>query len=140
MGAENMFVFGLRADAVTRLKTLGYDARLYVEENLPLRAVLEAIGSGAFSPGEADRYRALVDALLHHDTYMLMADFADYWPRSRASMRCTVTPAPGPARAAQRRGHGPFSADRTIGEYVAKVWTPQARRAEPTQRAWSLRC
>jgi len=43
-GPDNMFVFGLRADAVAQMKTLGYDPRLHVEQNLTLRAVLDAIG------------------------------------------------------------------------------------------------
>ena len=78
MGTDNMFVFGLRADAVAKIKSLGYDPRLYVEENRQLSGVLNAIAGGDFSPGEPARYRALVDGLLAYDTYFLMADFADY--------------------------------------------------------------
>jgi starch phosphorylase len=33
MGVDNMFVFGLRTEAVQKMKQLGYDPRLYVEEN-----------------------------------------------------------------------------------------------------------
>ena len=33
---------------------------------------------GEFSGGDTHRYRALVDKLLGHDSYLLMADFADY--------------------------------------------------------------
>src|SRR5262249_35559735 len=78
MGVENMFVFGLRADAVARIKSLGYDPRLYVEDNRQLKRVIDAIAGGTFSNGDTERYRGLVDSLLTRDTYLLMADFADY--------------------------------------------------------------
>ncbi|WP_234413644.1 glycogen/starch/alpha-glucan phosphorylase [Ideonella sp. A 288] len=123
MGPEQMFVFGLRADAVTRMKALGYDPRLHVEENKVLRSVLDAIGGGAFSRGEPDRYRALVQPLLHHDPYMLMADFADY-VRTQGRVDAVYDDRAAWAERALRNlaGMGPFSVDRTIGEYQRLVW------------------
>jgi starch phosphorylase len=128
MGAENMFVFGLRADAVTKMKRLGYDARLYVEENHALKRVLDAIAHGTFSPGEPDRYRGLVDGLLNRDTYMLMADFADYvatqgkvdalWRDPAAWAECAIR---------NVAAMGLFSSDRTIREYVEKIWVAPKR-------------
>ena len=123
-GPEHMFVFGLRTDAVARIKSLGYDPRLHVEQNLTLRAVLDAIGGGAFSHGEADRYRGLVDSLLHRDTYMLLADFADYLA-AQARVDALYRDPAGWARTALLNvaGMGAFSSDRTIREYIAKVWS-----------------
>ena len=129
MGEENMFVFGLRADAVARIKSLGYDPRLYVEENTPLQAVLGAIGGGAFSPGEPDRYRGLIDGLLNRDTYLLMADFADYVATQARVDALWRDPAAWATRALLNiAAMGKFSSDRTIREYVEKIWTA------PTQR------
>jgi len=129
MGEDNMFVFGLRAEAVTRIKVLGYDARLYVEENHQLKRVLDMIAGGAFSPGEPERYRGLIDGLLNRDTYLLMADFADYvatqgrvdalWRDKSAWAACAIR---------NVAAMGPFSSDRTIREYVEKVWTAPKRR------------
>lgn len=129
MGEDNMFVFGLRADAVARIKALGYDARLYVEENRALARVLDAIAHGEFSPGEPERYRGLIEGLLNRDTYMLMADFADYvatqgrvdalWRDPAAWAQCAIR---------NVAAMGPFSSDRTIREYVQKVWTAPPRR------------
>ncbi len=107
MGEDNMFVFGLRADAVAKTKELGYDARLYVEENAQLKAVLDAIAHGDFSPGEPERYRGLVDGLQNRDTYMLMADFADYVAtQSRVDALWQRRGGLGRARDPQRRGDG----------------------------------
>jgi starch phosphorylase len=130
VGAEHFpFVFGLRADAVARIKSLGYDARLYVEENRALKRVLDAITHGDFSPGEPERYRGLIEALLNRDTYLLMADFTDYvatqarvdalWRDPSAWAQCAIR---------NVAAMGPFSSDRTIREYMQKVWTAPARR------------
>ncbi len=128
MGEENMFVFGLRADAVARIKSLGYDARLYVEENTQLGAVLAAIGGGVFSPGDPDRYRGLVDGLLNRDTYMLMADFADYVATQARVDALYREPAAWATRALLNvAAMGEFSSDRTIREYVEKIWTAPTR-------------
>jgi len=129
-GPDNMFVFGLRADAVAQMKTLGYDPRLHVEQNLTLRAVLDAIGGGAFSHGESDRYRGVVDTLLHRDTYMLLADFADYL-RAQARADALYRDPPAWARTALLNvaGMGRFSSDRTIREYIDKVWSLPAAQA-----------
>jgi starch phosphorylase len=78
MGEQNMFVFGLRAEQVGAIKAAGYDPRLQVEESRVLKRVLDAIGSGQFSPGEERRYAGLVDGLLSHDNYLLLADFGAY--------------------------------------------------------------
>ncbi|MBL0086726.1 MAG: glycogen/starch/alpha-glucan phosphorylase [Ideonella sp.] len=127
MGAENMFVFGLRADAVARTKALGYDPSLYVEENLALRRVLDAIGSGLFSHSEPDRYRALVQPLLHHDPYMLMADFADY-VRTQSRVDELYEDRAAWAECAIRNlaGMGAFSVDRTVDEYRRLIWAAPA--------------
>jgi glycogen phosphorylase len=129
MGEDNLFVFGLRADAVAKTKALGYDPRLYVEENHQLKRVLDAVTHGDFSPGEPDRYRGLIDGLLNRDTYLLMADFADYvatqgrvdalWRDKAAWAECAIK---------NVAAMGPFSSDRTIREYVEKVWTAPKRR------------
>ena len=129
MGEDNMFVFGLRADAVARIKSLGYDPRLYVEETTPLQAALGAIGGGAFSPGEPDRYRGLIDGLLNRDTYLLLADFADYVATQARVDALWRDPATWATRALLNiAAMGKFSSDRTIREYVEKIWTA------PTQR------
>ena len=92
-----MFVFGLRADAVAKIKSLGYDPRLYVEQNAQLKRVIDAISQGDFSHGDVERYRGLVDNLLERDPYLLMADFADYVATQARSMRCSATALAGPS-------------------------------------------
>jgi glycogen phosphorylase len=128
MGEDNMFVFGLRADAVAQLKALGYDPRLYVEENHRLKRVLDAIAGGAFSPGEPERYRGLIDGLLNRDTYLLMADFADYVATQGRVDALWQDRAAWTERAIRNvAAMGAFSSDRTIREYVQKIWVTPKR-------------
>ena len=129
MGVENMFVFGLRADAVAKMKAWGYDPRLYAEENQALQHVLDAIGGGVFSWGEPDRYKSLVQPLLHRDPYMLLADFADYVVAQSQVDALYAQPAAWAERALRNiAGMGAFSTDRTIREYVEHVWAaPKGR-------------
>ena len=124
MGTDNMFVFGLRADAVAKIKQLGYDPKLYVEENRQLKRVIDAISAGVFSNGDTERYRQLVDSLLHRDVYLLMADFADYVAtQSKVDALFADRSAWAERALLNIAGMGAFSSDRTIAEYVDRVWS-----------------
>jgi glycogen phosphorylase len=123
MGVEHMFVFGLRANDVAALKSVGYDPRLYAEENRQLARVLDAIANGEFSPGEPQRYRGLVDNLLYRDSYLLLADFADYVKTQGEVDDLFATPAAWAAEALRNiAGMGWFSSDRAIAEYRERIW------------------
>jgi starch phosphorylase len=123
MGEDQMFVFGLRTEQVAQLKALGYDPRLYVEENLQLQRVLDAIGSGAFSHHEPQRYQGLVQGLLTRDPYLLMADFGSYVKTQLEVDALYAQPAAWTERAIRNiAGMGPFSVDRTVAEYARRVW------------------
>jgi len=123
-GERNMFTFGLRTEQVDALKRAGYEPRQVVEQNPTLRAVIDAIARGDFSQGDAGRYRALVDKLLGEDVYLLMADFADYL-RAQAEVDTLFRDRQAwAARVALNiAGMGMFSSDRTIEEYIDRVWS-----------------
>jgi starch phosphorylase len=127
IGEADVFIFGLRADAVAGLKAVGYDPRWIAAQNPALKAVLDAIGNGAFSPGEPQRYRGLVDGLLNRDNYLLLADFADYVATQERVDALYRDPQAWNATVLRNiAGMGFFSADRTVAEYAAKVWAAPA--------------
>jgi starch phosphorylase len=129
IGEEHLFVFGLRAEDVARAQALGYDPRLHAEEDLDLRGALHAIATGEFSPGEPQRYRALVDELLARDPYFLLADFAGYRQAQARVDALWREPARWQAAAVRNiAGMGRFSSDRTVREYVERVWATPAPR------------
>jgi starch phosphorylase len=124
VGADNVVIFGLTADQVAARKRAGLvDGRGNIAASPALAQVIEAMGSGAFSPDQPDRYRPLVDALLYHDAFMVTADFDAYcaaqarldgiWARPAAWWRMSIC---NTARM------GWFSSDRTIREYAEDIW------------------
>ncbi|WP_416236300.1 glycogen/starch/alpha-glucan phosphorylase [Spirulina sp. CCNP1310] len=122
-GPENFFLFGLTAEEVAAMKMQGYNPMAYYHNDAELRGVIDRIASGYFSHGNRDLFKPLIDSLLYHDQYMLMADF-------RAYLECQVKV--GAAYLDQDRWTrmsilnaarmGKFSSDRTIHEYVTEIW------------------
>ena len=56
----------------------GYNPLEYYQQDSELKAIIDAIASGQFSQGDSDLFRPIVDSLLQHDEYMLLADFRPY--------------------------------------------------------------
>ncbi len=123
VGAENFFLFGLTTEEVFALKESGYNPREYYDGNADLKKVIDSIGSGEFSEGDTEVFRPIVDSLLNHDEYLLLADFQsyidcceqaaqaykdhDHWTRMSIlnSARC-----------------GFFSSDRSMRQYCEEIW------------------
>jgi starch phosphorylase len=130
VGDDNIFIFGHLAHEVAALRASGYEPLRIHDGHPRLQAVLHAIGSGAFSPEEPTRYRGLVDALLWGgDHYQLLADYDAYMQaQSRVDALYRDPQAWARAAIANVAGMGPFSADRTIGEYARDIWHIAAQR------------
>jgi len=123
VGADNFFLFGLTAQEVSDVKSSGYDPQFYYQGNSELRSVLDLIASGHFSHGDPQLFRPLLDSLLYHDPYLLLADYQSYIDcQDRVS------------NAYQDQDHwtkmailnvaqtGKFSSDRAIWEYCQDIW------------------
>ena len=129
VGDDNIFIFGLLAHQVAATKAAGYQPMRLYESNPALKAVLDAIGGGAFSPDEPARYRGLVDALLWGgDHYLLLADYAAYVAAQARVDALYAQPEAWARKAiANVAGMGPFSADRTIAAYAREIWHLQGQ-------------
>jgi starch phosphorylase len=126
-GERNMFTFGLKTAQVEAIRRAGYQPRQVVEQNEALHAVIDAIARGDFSQGDTQRYRALIDKLLSEDQYLLMADFADYLRAQGEVDALFRKPSAWSERVVLNiAGMGMFSSDRTIEEYVDRVWSVQS--------------
>jgi starch phosphorylase len=123
IGRERVFIFGLDADQVQQLRTTGYVPRRYYQRDPILRKVLDAIADGAFSPHEHDRYRPLIDTLLNRDSYLLLADFAEYLTAHGRVDTLYRQPAVWAEHAILNiASMGEFSSDRTIRQYAKAIW------------------
>src|SRR6202034_1240986 len=73
VGAENFFLFGLSAvEAQSRLGG-GYRPMDYYESQPELREVMNLVRDGFFSRGDTGLFRPLLDNLLYHDPYLVLA-------------------------------------------------------------------
>jgi starch phosphorylase len=125
VGRENMFMFGLDVAGVRRLRAVGYvPGELYAQEKA-IREAVDQIASGLFSPGEPDRYRPIVDALLQHgDRYLVLADFAAFMAAQDEVDRTWADPSLWTQRTIHNvAGMSRFSSDRAVREYADRIWT-----------------
>jgi starch phosphorylase len=123
VGRERFFIFGLDDAQARELRAKGYTPRDHYERDPKLRRVLDAIAKGSFSPGDEHRYRGLIDTLLNRDTYLLLADFADYLAaQERVDVLYRNPEAWAEHAILNIAGMGRFSSDRTIREYARSIW------------------
>ena len=124
VGDDNIYIFGLKTPEVRALRLSGYQPMHYYESNPVLKAVLNAVSEGRFSPEEPGRYRSLVESLPRGgDHYLLLADYASYIATQLRVDALYRQPAAWCEKAiANVAGMGQFSSDRTVGQYAAKIW------------------
>jgi len=123
-GEENIFIFGLLADEVARKREGGYNPWEIYNQNEELKQVLDMIGSGAFSPGEPERYGSIAHSLLDGgDYYLLLADYADY-VKTQERVDLTYQDREKWTRMAimNTANMGFFSSDRSISDYAKNIW------------------
>ena len=123
VGAENFFLFGLTAQEVMERKAEGYTPWDYYHSNGELRAVIERISSGHFSNGDTELFKPLVDSLMHHDQYLLFADYHSYIQcQDRVSQAYQDSASWTRMSILNALRTGKFSSDRTIREYCKEIW------------------
>ena len=123
VGAENFFLFGLSTDEVYQLKAKGYSPQRYYHQNDELREVLDLIRGGFFSRGDTELFRGLVDGLLHHDPYLLLADFASYVESQQEVSNAYLDRQHWTRMSILNAARtGKFSSDRSIREYCEDIW------------------
>jgi starch phosphorylase len=131
VGAENFFLFGLTAEEVLAKKVSGYNPWDYYNRNPELKMAIDRLSSGFFSHGDTNLFKPLLDSLLYHDDYLLLADYQSYVNcQDRVSQayrdrdRWTRMSILNVARM------GKFSSDRSIRDYLQTIWKTPAVRIE----------
>ncbi len=130
VGDDNIFIFGLTTDEVVARRAKGTDMSDEIAASPMLHEVLDAVGSGVFSPGEPGRFSDLVNPIRHSDYFMVAADFDAYYATQRAvDARWRDRPAWWRSAIINTAHMGFFSSDRAIAEYAAEIWdVPLQRR------------
>jgi starch phosphorylase len=126
VGAQNFFLFGLTAQEVYDIKARGYRPRDHYESNPRLREVLDLVASGRFSDGDRGLFRPLIDHLLDHDEYLLLADFQAYVDCQERVARAYADPEHWTRLSILNVARmGKFSSDRAIREYCREIWNAE---------------
>lgn len=123
VGAENFYLFGLKADEVPGRRADPDHAAKAVAASPRLARALDEIARGTFSPGEPDRHKGIAHNIETTDYFLVASDFEDYWRAQRAVDDGFADPASWVKSVILNTARsGWFSSDRTIRGYLADVW------------------
>ena len=123
IGAENFFLCGMTTEEVQELRSHGYEPTRCYHDNKQLFEALNAISQGFFSVEDPNRYRGLVDNLLHSDHFLVLADYHSYIDQQHNVDLLYKDQDEWTRKAILNvAGMGFFSGDRAIHEYAKKVW------------------
>ena len=121
VGEDNFFLFGNDEKGIADLWANGYEPKHYMSPEL--WEAVNLIKGGHFSNGDKEKFEPLLNNLLTHDPFCVMADFSDYcdaqdrvssaWKNWKNWQRMSVL---NTARAAF------FPSDRSIRDYCTKIW------------------
>jgi starch phosphorylase len=127
VGRDNIVIFGLTAQEVQDKRRAGHNGGAAVESSPDLKGVLDALGSGVFSPGDSNRYRPIIDSIYHGDWFMVAADFDAYATAQRGVAAIWRQSGDWTEKAILNTVNmGWFSSDRTIREYARDIWNVPA--------------
>ncbi len=124
VGKENIFIFGLKSHEVDSLRGSGYNPRHYYEKDPELKAVIDMIGSGFFSPDDPELFSPIISSLLDRgDFFMVLADYRDYI-RAQEEVGKLFTDRDEWTKKSiiNTACMGKFSSDRAVLEYADSIW------------------
>ena len=123
VGEENIFIFGLLADEVVKLKENGYNPVEYYEDNKELKKIIDMISSDHFNPDEPGIFKPIIEKLLNDDYYCLLADYQSYIDAQDRVSKLYMNTNEWTKRAILNVARiAKFSSDRSIKEYAEKIW------------------
>ncbi|MBT8380553.1 MAG: glycogen/starch/alpha-glucan phosphorylase [Ignavibacteria bacterium] len=123
VGDENIFIFGLLADEVLKLRNDGYNPEEYYEKNENLKRIIDMIGSDFFNKKESGIFKPVIDELLNKDYYCLLADYQSYIDTQDKVSKLYENVDEWTTKSILNVARvGKFSSDRSIGEYAEKIW------------------
>jgi len=123
VGDDNMFLFGMRTEDVTKLRP-SYCSRDWYRNDPEIRTAIDMIRNNVFSLLSPGLFDDIVRSLLdYNDHYMLFADFRSYCEAQdkvdaayRDKKRWNKMSLINIARS------GRFSSDRAVAEYARDIW------------------
>ena len=120
VGEDNIIIFGMSTPEVEQLKKSGYNPTNYYHNNQEIHRALDF----ANNQGIGGKFFPEVTAtLIHHDPYMVLADFADYrCAQKKAEALFLDRKTWNRMSLMNTAGAGIFAADRSINDYARDIW------------------
>ncbi|WP_018983960.1 glycogen/starch/alpha-glucan phosphorylase [Salinimonas chungwhensis] len=124
VGDDNIFIFGMTVDEVNELKANGYNPKDYYYKDAEIKAILDWLETDYFTPGKPGALVSIKQSLLDlGDPFYVLADFRAYSDaqievdkayrdKSRWAEMAIINTAM----------MGKFTSDRSIQDYVERVW------------------
>jgi len=123
VGANNIFIFGLKAREVEERRRSGLDSTATIATSPLLSEAVKALESGLLSDNDRGRFSSLANALRYQDYYMVAADFDTYYDTQRQIDRLWRSPSSWLHMSILNVANMAwFSSDRTISEYARDIW------------------
>ena len=123
VGDDNIFIFGLLADEVIKLKNSAYNPREYYEKIPDLKRVIDMISGNYFNRFEPGIFQILVDGLMNVDYYCLFADYESYIKTQNDISNLFMNKDEWTKKSILNVARmAKFSSDRSIKEYAQLIW------------------
>jgi len=123
VGAENIFIFGHTAAEIHAMEKGGYSPYSYYESNPDLKNAIDMIQNGYFSPSDPTLFQPIVNSLLEHDSYFLLADYASYVAcQEKVASAYRDQDAWTVKSIYNVANMGIFSSDRAVKQYADEIW------------------
>ena len=120
VGDDNIIIFGMSTPEVESLKKSGYNPENYYHNNVELHKTIDYINN----QGINDKFFPEIGAtIIHHDPYMVLADFADYRNAQKKAEKMFLDKKLWNRMSLMNiAGAGIFAADRSINDYARDIW------------------
>jgi starch phosphorylase len=123
VGDDNIVIFGMTAAEVAKRQQAGFTGAEAIAASPRLKAAIESLAAGDFSPDDPRRYAPIVESLITYDRFMVAADFDSYWTAQRHIDRLWQTPEDWWRTSILNTARMSwFSSDRTIRDYARDIW------------------
>ncbi|WP_233114191.1 glycogen/starch/alpha-glucan phosphorylase, partial [Aggregatibacter actinomycetemcomitans] len=123
VGEENVFIFGHTVESVRELLAKGYKPRDYYKRNPVLKSAMDFLTKGKVCHGDKQMFKLMLDSLLKHDPFLVLADFDSYVNAQQKIGEAYLDQDTWLRSAILNTARlGMFSSDRSIRDYQQRIW------------------